>query len=92
MQVPNVHLAVSINVQVALQVASMLNGQPMGGKRRSAYHYDLWCLKYLPKFKWETLTEDICASSFLATRRNMHVLRDHQLPSLHHTAVPVRSC
>ena len=28
-------------------------------KRRSAFHYDLWCLKYLPKFKWHHLTEDI---------------------------------
>lgn len=37
----------------------MLNGQPMGGKRRSAYHFDLWCLKYLPKFEWEALTEEI---------------------------------
>lgn len=45
--------------RVAKQVAGMLNGQPMGGKRRSAYHFDLWCLKYLPKFKWETLTEEI---------------------------------
>jgi ESF2/ABP1 family protein len=45
--------------RVAKQVAAMLNGQPMGGKRRSAYHFDLWCLKYLPKFDWEALTEDI---------------------------------
>ena len=37
----------------------MLNGHPMGGKKRSAYHYDLWCLKYLPKFKWDHLTEEI---------------------------------
>ena len=41
------------------QTVAMLNGHPMGGKRRSAYHYDLWCLKYLPKFKWESLTEEI---------------------------------
>ena len=34
----------------------MLNGQPMGGKRRSAYFYDLWTLKYLPRFKWDHLT------------------------------------
>ena len=34
----------------------MLNGQQMGGKRRSAYFYDLWCMKYLPKFKWDHLT------------------------------------
>ena len=25
--------------------------QPIGGKKRSAYFYDLWCLKYLSKFK-----------------------------------------
>ncbi len=37
----------------------MLNGNPIGGKRRSAYHYDLWSLKYLPKFKWDHLTEEI---------------------------------
>ncbi|CAK0764182.1 hypothetical protein CVIRNUC_003132 [Coccomyxa viridis] len=45
--------------RVAKRVAEMLNGQPMGGKRRSAYHYDLWCLKYLSKFKWDHLTEEI---------------------------------
>ena len=44
---------------INLQVAEMLNGNPMGGKRRSAYHYDIWCLKYLPKFKWDHLTEEI---------------------------------
>lgn len=37
----------------------MLNGQPMGGKRRSAHYYDLWNMKYLPKFKWDHLTEEI---------------------------------
>lgn len=45
----------------ALQVAAMLNGQQMGGKRRSAYHYDLWSMKYLPKFKWDHLTEEVGA-------------------------------
>lgn len=45
--------------RVAKSVTRMLNGQPMGGKRRSAYHYDLWCLKYLQKFQWESLTEEI---------------------------------
>ena len=39
----------------------MLNGQQMGGKRRSAYHYDLWSMKYLPKFKWDHLTEEVGA-------------------------------
>lgn len=41
------------------QAVQLLNGQPMGGKRRSAYFYDLWCLRYLPKFKWDHLTEEI---------------------------------
>eukprot|EP00192_Tetraselmis_astigmatica_P020786 CAMPEP_0117660030 /NCGR_PEP_ID=MMETSP0804-20121206/6748_1 /TAXON_ID=1074897 /ORGANISM="Tetraselmis astigmatica, Strain CCMP880" /LENGTH=267 /DNA_ID=CAMNT_0005466727 /DNA_START=52 /DNA_END=855 /DNA_ORIENTATION=+ len=45
--------------RVAKQVAQMLNGKQMDPKRRSAFHYDLWCLKYLPKFKWHHLTEDI---------------------------------
>jgi ESF2/ABP1 family protein len=44
---------------VAKRVAEMLNGQPMGGPRRSSYHYDLWNLKYLHKFKWDNLTEEI---------------------------------
>ncbi|GFR51031.1 hypothetical protein Agub_g13359 [Astrephomene gubernaculifera] len=43
----------------AKRAALALNGQPMGGSKRSAYHYDLWTIKYLPKFKWDTLTEEI---------------------------------
>lgn len=45
--------------RVAKAVAAALNGQPMGGKRRSAYYYDLWNIKYLPKFKWDHLTEEV---------------------------------
>ena len=30
-----------------------------GRQLRSAYHYDLWNMKYLPKFKWHHLTEEI---------------------------------
>lgn len=43
----------------AESVAAMLNGQPMGGKKRNVHYYDLWCIKYLPKFKWDNLTEEI---------------------------------
>ena len=32
-----------------------------GGPRRSAFYYDLWNIKYLPKFKWDHLTEEIGA-------------------------------
>ncbi len=28
--------------RVAKRVAAQLNGQPMGGKKRGAYFYDLW--------------------------------------------------
>ena len=56
--------------RVAKSVAAQLNGNPMGGKRRSAYHYDLWCLKYLSRFKWDHLTEEIGARMPLA----VHVL------------------
>ena len=31
----------------------------MGGKKRSYYYDDIWQLKYLPKFKWSNLTEQI---------------------------------
>lgn len=31
----------------------------LGGSKRSFYHEDLWTLKYLPKFKWNHLTERI---------------------------------
>ncbi|BDA42668.1 Pre-rRNA-processing protein esf2 [Coccomyxa sp. Obi] len=55
--------------KVAKQVAAMLNGNPMGGKRRSAYHYDLWCLKYLPKFKWDHLSEEIAYQKAVREQR-----------------------
>ncbi|XP_010265579.1 PREDICTED: pre-rRNA-processing protein ESF2 [Nelumbo nucifera] len=44
---------------IAKQVASMLNGQQIGGRKRSSFYYDLWNIKYLSKFKWDDLTEEI---------------------------------
>ncbi|KAI8533563.1 hypothetical protein RHMOL_Rhmol10G0020400 [Rhododendron molle] len=44
---------------VAKRVAKMLNGEQIGGKKRSIFFYDLWNIKYLSKFKWEDLTEEI---------------------------------
>ncbi|EEH51041.1 uncharacterized protein MICPUCDRAFT_6234, partial [Micromonas pusilla CCMP1545] len=43
----------------ARAAAEMLNGNPIGGKRRGSHYSDLWCMKYLPKFKWDNLTEEI---------------------------------
>ncbi|KAA8544293.1 hypothetical protein F0562_022305 [Nyssa sinensis] len=44
---------------VAKRVADMLNGEQIGGKKRSSFYYDLWNIKYLSKFKWDNLTEEI---------------------------------
>ncbi|XP_062010237.1 uncharacterized protein LOC133726658 isoform X1 [Rosa rugosa] len=53
--------------RVAKRVANMLNGEKIvsacfisiGGKKRSAFYYDLWNIKYLSKFKWDDLTGEI---------------------------------
>ncbi|KAL7100533.1 hypothetical protein ACP275_08G003200 [Erythranthe tilingii] len=44
----------------------MLNGEQIGGKKRSSFYYDLWNIKYLSKFKWDDLTEEIAMKN--ATR------------------------
>ncbi|KAL3689809.1 hypothetical protein R1sor_016118 [Riccia sorocarpa] len=43
----------------AKRIAAMLNGERMDPRRRSAYHYDLWTIKYLKRFKWDNLTAEI---------------------------------
>jgi len=43
--------------KLAKRVAASLNNTPMGGKKSSFYHDDLWNLKYLKGFKWDNLTE-----------------------------------
>jgi ESF2/ABP1 family protein len=45
--------------KVARRVAEMLNAQRMGGRKGDFWYDDLWCIKYLPKFKWHHLTEQI---------------------------------
>ncbi|XP_076891457.1 pre-rRNA-processing protein ESF2-like [Bidens hawaiensis] len=47
------------NKSVAKRVASMLNGEQIGGRKKSSFYYDLWNIKYLSKFKWDHLTEEI---------------------------------
>ncbi|RDX82445.1 esf2, partial [Mucuna pruriens] len=47
------------NKIVAKRVANMLNGEQIGGKKRSSFYYDLWNIKYLSKFKWDDLTEEL---------------------------------
>ncbi|KAH9843948.1 uncharacterized protein C8Q71DRAFT_698304 [Rhodofomes roseus] len=45
--------------RVARSVAEMLNAQPIGGKKGTRWRDDVWTMKYLPKFKWNMLTEQI---------------------------------
>jgi len=45
--------------KVARKLADTLNANPIGGKKRAYYHDDIWSLKYLPRFKWTNLTEQI---------------------------------
>lgn len=45
--------------RVARSVAGMLNAQPIGGKKGTRWRDDVWTMKYLPKFKWNMLTEQI---------------------------------
>ncbi|KAL0377370.1 UNVERIFIED_CONTAM: Pre-rRNA-processing protein ESF2 [Sesamum radiatum] len=45
--------------KIAKRVARMLNGEQIGGRKRSSFYYDLWNIKYLSKFKWDDLTEEI---------------------------------
>ncbi|KAI8870969.1 hypothetical protein GQ42DRAFT_102936, partial [Ramicandelaber brevisporus] len=44
---------------VAKNIAASLNGTKIDPKKRSFYHEDLWTLKYLNRFKWNNLTEQI---------------------------------
>lgn len=48
-----------IDKKKARYCAEILNNTQIGGKRRSSHYSDLWMLKYLPKFKWEHLLEEI---------------------------------
>ncbi len=43
----------------AKNAALALNGTTVGGKRTSKYFGELWSIKYLSKFKWQHLTEQI---------------------------------
>lgn len=53
----------------AKRIATMLNGESMEASRRSAYHYDLWNMKYLKSFKWDNLTEEIAYKNAVREQR-----------------------
>lgn len=43
----------------AKTLAEFLNMRQIGGRRQSPYYHDTWTIKYLPKFKWRHLTEQM---------------------------------
>ncbi|KAM3910792.1 activator of basal transcription 1 [Leptodactylus fuscus] len=43
--------------RVAKLVAASLNNTPMGTRKKSRFHDDLWNMKYLHRFKWSHLSE-----------------------------------
>ncbi|RKP18962.1 hypothetical protein ROZALSC1DRAFT_29391, partial [Rozella allomycis CSF55] len=48
-----------LDKRVAKRTVEYLNNTKIGGKKRSFYYDDIWTLKYLPKFKWQNLTEQL---------------------------------
>lgn len=73
---------------VAKQVAKVLNTTIIGGKKNSHYHDDIWNIKYLPKFKWDHLTERIgeCQSRAIC---DLSIVRGHNILTdlLHHSTL-----
>ncbi|XP_010516258.1 PREDICTED: pre-rRNA-processing protein ESF2-like [Camelina sativa] len=59
---------------VAKRVADMLNGEQIGGKKKSSIYYDIWNIKYLTKFKWDDLTEEIAYKSAIREQKLNMVL------------------
>ncbi|KAJ7067850.1 hypothetical protein C8F01DRAFT_1115988 [Mycena amicta] len=55
--------------KVARNVAEMLNAQPIGGKKGTRWRDDVWTMKYLPKFKWSMLTEQIAHEAAVHTAK-----------------------
>ncbi|KAI8057520.1 uncharacterized protein B0P05DRAFT_559593 [Gilbertella persicaria] len=43
--------------KIAKSLAEYLNMRQIGGKRKSMFYHETWNIKYLPKFKWNHLTE-----------------------------------
>jgi ESF2/ABP1 family protein len=55
--------------KVARSVAEMLNAQPIGGKKGTRWRDDVWTMKYLPKFKWNMLTEQVAHENAVHTAK-----------------------
>ncbi|KTW32499.1 RNA-binding ATPase activator ESF2 [Pneumocystis jirovecii RU7] len=73
----------------AKHVANTLNTSIIGGKPNTYYHDDIWNIKYLPKFKWSHLQEQIAsenasrtsklkANIYCAKRENQNYIKNYE--------------
>ena len=60
--------------KVARSVAEMLNAQSIGGRKGTRWRDDVWTMKYLPKFKWNALTEQVGENLFQYTEKSTKIL------------------
>jgi ESF2/ABP1 family protein len=73
---------------VAKRVANLLNGEQIGGKKRSPFYYDIWNIKYLKKFKWDDLVGEIAEKTHIREQKlNLEIAaakkqRDHYLSNV----------
>ncbi|KAH7637804.1 pre-rrna-processing protein esf2-like protein [Dermatophagoides farinae] len=54
---------------VAKMVANTLNGKQIGGKRHTKFHDALWNMKYLKRFKWSHLAEQMAYEKALRDQK-----------------------
>ncbi|KAJ1979069.1 RNA-binding ATPase activator esf2 [Dimargaris xerosporica] len=47
--------------KIAKMVVATFNGQPINSKKYKSYYGEIWMMKYLPKFKWHHLMEQMYA-------------------------------
>ncbi|XP_043936632.1 activator of basal transcription 1 [Protopterus annectens] len=55
--------------RIAKLVAASLNGTPIGTRKRSRFHDDLWTMKYLHRFKWIHLSEQLAYEKTVRQQR-----------------------
>ncbi|KAM0910735.1 hypothetical protein ACQ4PT_013966 [Festuca glaucescens] len=73
------------NKSVAKRVANLLNGEQIGGKKKSPFYYDIWNIKYLRKFRWDDLVGEIAEKTHIREQKlNLEITtakkqRDHYL-------------
>ncbi|GCB77254.1 hypothetical protein scyTo_0019974, partial [Scyliorhinus torazame] len=57
------------NKAVAKRVAASLHNAPIGTRKRSRFHDDLWNIKYLHRFKWTHLSERLAYEKLVHRQR-----------------------